>query len=86
MRDEHVLTPESIESLTLLQLEFGAEHEQLLAGREARARRRAGVAARFLRERSGVRAGRLARAAGAGRPRRPPRRDHGGRPSRARTY
>ncbi|MGH2876660.1 MAG: malate synthase A [Solirubrobacteraceae bacterium] len=58
MRNEDVLTPESIEFLTLLQREFGAEREQLLAARQARARRlRAGTLPDFLPETSAVRAG-----------------------------
>ena len=55
---DDVLTPEAVEFLTLLQREFGAEREELLAARAARAQRlRAGELPDFLEETRAVREG-----------------------------
>jgi len=58
MKTDDVLTPEATEFLTLLQREFGAEREELLAARHARAKRlREGELPDFLEETRSVREG-----------------------------
>jgi malate synthase len=55
---EDVLTPEAVEFLTLLQREFGGQREELLAARQARAKRlREGELPGFLPETKDVREG-----------------------------
>ena len=58
MKTDDVLTPEAIEFVTLLQREFGAEREELLAARHTRAERlREGELPAFLEETRSVREG-----------------------------
>jgi malate synthase len=58
MKTDDVLTPEAIEFVTLLQREFGAEREELLAARHTRAERlRGGELPAFLEETRSVREG-----------------------------
>jgi malate synthase len=58
VQSDDVLTPEAVEFLTLLQREFGAQREELLAARQARAARlRDGELPDFLEETRSVREG-----------------------------